>query len=105
MVVDHIITNDKVHQLCPYVLPTNLTNHYPIMCVIDNFTIITNNTKNVPSNRDKNLFFNSQIFCNELDEKFCELVSNNLPLNHVIFNSVFDKFVVQIAEMIDDMRL
>ena len=97
-VIDHIITNDKIHKLCSYVLPVNLTDHYPTICLIDNLTIIKNNPKNVP--RDGK-FFNSQIFCDELKEKLGELVSNNLPLNHAIFNSVFDEFVSQITEMID----
>ena len=35
--------------------------------------------------------FNLQILCNELHKKLRELVSKNLPSNHVIFNSVFDK--------------
>ena len=35
-VIDLIITNDKIHKLCPYVLPINSTNHYPTMYVIDN---------------------------------------------------------------------
>ena len=99
-VIDHIITNDKIHKLCPYVLPANLTDHYPTICMMDNLTIKKNNTKNVPSYR-YGKFFNSQIFCDELKEKLGELVSNNLPLNHAIFNSVFDEFVAQITEMID----
>ena len=47
-VIDHIITNDKIHKLCPYILPANFTDHYPTMCMIDNLTMIKNNTKNVP---------------------------------------------------------
>ena len=99
-VIDHKITNDKIHKLCPYVLPANLTDHYPTVCMIDNLTIIKNNTKNVPSYKYEK-FFNSQIFCDEFEEKLGKLVSNNLPLNHAIFNSVFDEFVAQITEMID----
>ena len=68
--------------------------------MIDNLTIIKNNTKNVPSCRDRKAF-NLQIFCDKLDAKLGELVSHNFPLNHAIFNSVFDKFVDQITEMIN----
>ena len=100
MVIDHTITNDKIHIQCPSVLQANLTDHYPTMCIIDNLTVIKNNTKNVPSYRDRKSH-NSQIFCNKLDKKLGELATNNLPLNHAIFNFVFDKFVAQITEMID----
>ena len=62
-VIDHIITNDKIHKLrvCSYVLPAKLTDHYPIMCLIDNLKIIKNNTKNVSLHRDRKSF-NSQNF-------------------------------------------
>ena len=70
------------------------------MCMIDNLTIIKNNAKNVPSYRDRKSF-KSHIFCDKLDEKLGELVSHNLPLNHAIFNFVFDKFVTQITERSD----
>ena len=99
-VIDHIITNDKIHKLCPYVLPANLTDHYLTMCMINNLKIIKNNTKNVPSYTDRKSF-HSQNFCDELDKKLGELVSNNLPFNHAIFNSVFDKFITQITKIID----
>ena len=94
-VIDHMITNDKIHKLCPY-----LTNHYPTMYMINNLIIIKNTTKSIPSYRDRKSF-NSNIFCDKLDDKFGELASNNFPLNHAIFNSVFDKFVAQITERID----
>ena len=38
-VIDHIITNDEIHKLCPYVLPANLTDHYATILVIGNLTI------------------------------------------------------------------
>jgi len=34
-VIDHIITNDVVHKLHPSVILSDLTDHYPIMCIID----------------------------------------------------------------------
>ena len=83
-----MITNDKIYKLCTYALPTNLTDHYPTLCMIGNLTIGKNTAKNVPSIRDRKSF-NSEIFCDELGEKLEEMVSNNLPLNHAIFNSVF----------------
>ena len=42
-----------------------------------------------------------KIFCDKLDEKLREVVSNNLPLIHAIFYSVFNKFVTQITKIID----
>ena len=50
------------------------------------------------------IFRNFRNFCDKLDE-VGELVSNNLLLNHVIFNSVFDKLVTQITEVIDKHAL
>ena len=81
-------------------MPVNLTDHYPTMYMIDNLTIIKNCTKNVPLHRSRKSF-HSQILCEELDKKFGELVSNNLPLNRAIINFVFDKFVAQMTKTID----
>ena len=60
-------------------------------------TVIKNDTNNVPLHKDQKSF-NLIIFCNELDKKLGKLVSNNLSLNHAIFNSVFDKFVARITK-------
>ena len=33
-IIDHIITNDLGHKISPFVILSNLTDHYPIMCAI-----------------------------------------------------------------------
>ena len=42
-IIDHIITNDSKHELQSFISKSNLTNHYPIFCVIKK--ISTNNKK------------------------------------------------------------
>ena len=43
-IIDHIITNDSKHELQSFIVKSDLTDHYPIFCVINkNFT---NNKRN-----------------------------------------------------------
>ena len=38
-IIDHIITNDSKHELQSFIVKSELTDHYPIFCVINkNFT-------------------------------------------------------------------
>ena len=37
-IIDHIITNDLVHKISLFVILSNLTDHYPIMCAITKVT-------------------------------------------------------------------
>ena len=64
-IIDHIITNDSKHELQSFIVKSDLTDHYPISCVINkNFT---NNKKNIEKlfYREKTNFC-SELFCKDL---------------------------------------
>ena len=42
-IIDHIITNDSKHELQSFIVKSDLTDHYPIFCVINKNSI--NNKK------------------------------------------------------------
>ena len=42
-IIDHIITNDLKHELQSFIVKSDLTDHYPIFCVINKNS--TNNKK------------------------------------------------------------
>ena len=96
-VIDHTITNDKIHKLCPYVLPANITDHYPTIWMIDNLKIIKNNIKKMSFQIEIENLLIHKFF----DKKLGKLVSNNLPLIMLFSILCFDKFVAQITKIID----
>jgi len=51
-VIDHIITNNVVHKLHPSVILSGLTDHYPIMSIIDNLETV-NFINHAPMYRDR----------------------------------------------------
>ena len=38
-IIDHIITNDHIHNISSGVIKTDLTDHFPIFCTISNVTL------------------------------------------------------------------
>ena len=72
------------------------------MCKIEKIDLIRNSDKpnTVRHYRDKKAF-NSDIFCEDLDIKLFNLVNNQIPLNKLNFDHVFDQFVETIAKTID----
>ena len=87
-IIDHIITNDLVHKISPFVILSNLTDHYPIMCAITKVTPSNDFKTKVSLYRDKKQF-NSSSFCDELDKRLGELVIKNFPLTLDNFNGIF----------------
>ena len=96
-IIDHIITNDLVHKGSPFVILSNLTDYYPIMCAI---TPSCDFKTKVSLYTDKKQF-NSSSFYDELDKRLGELVVKNFPLTMDNFNNIFDQFVDRIGETIN----
>ena len=40
-IIDHIITNDSKHELQSFIVKSDLTDHYPIFCVINKISLTT----------------------------------------------------------------
>ena len=58
-IIDYIITNDSKHKLQSFIIKSDLTDHYPIFCVINKNFI--NNKKNI-----EQLFYRDKTkFCSE----------------------------------------
>ena len=65
-IIDHIITNDIAHILPPTVIKTEITDHYPILCAVQNFQHKGKTKLRNIYYRDKSKF-NVEKFCEDLD--------------------------------------
>ena len=99
-IIDHIITNDSKHELQSFIVKSDLTDHYPIFCVINKNSI--NNKKNIEQffYRDKTKFC-SESFCKELQTDLDNYFSHRPTLSNENFNELFNNFVHIISHSID----
>ena len=99
-IIDHIITNDSKHKLQSFIIKSDLTDHYPIFCVINKNSI--NNKKNIEQffYRDKTKFC-SKSFCKELQTDLDNYFSHRPTLSSENFNELFNNFVHIISHSID----
>ena len=67
-IIDHITTNDSIHQIDSFIFKVDVTEHYPILCKIDERK--SNNLKNHPDEYygDKSKFA-AESFCEDLEKK------------------------------------
>ena len=98
--IDHIITNDSKHELQSFIVKSDLTEHYPIFCVINKNS--TNSKKNIEQffYRDKTKFC-SESFCKELQTDLDNYFSHRPTLSNGNFNKLFNNFVHIISYSID----
>ena len=89
-----------MHKISPFVVLSNLTDHYPIVCAITKVTPSNDFKTKVSLYRHKKQF-NSSSFCDELDKRLGELVVKNFPLTMDNINNIFDQFVNRIGEIIN----
>ena len=99
-IIDHIITNDSKHELQSFIVKSDLTDHYPIFCVINKNS--TNNKKNIEQlfYRDKTKFC-SESFCKELQTDLDKHFSHRPTLSNENCNKLFNNFVHIISHSID----
>ena len=98
-VLDHIITNENRHEIIPSVIDYDITDHYPVMAIIN---------RNVTSYPSQPIFirsfnkFNSSNFINDLqlrlDNFFPQM--NTITKNNI--NDVFDEFYSLITKTISN---
>ena len=98
-VLDHITTNENRHEIIPSVIDYDITDHYPVMAIIN---------RNVTSNPSQPIFirsfnkFNSSNFINDLQlrlENFFPQM-NTITKNNI--NDVFDEFYSLITKTISN---
>ena len=88
--IDHILTNDHLHGILPGVFRSDITDHYPIFCIISN----------LPSKREDNpkyfrnlKNFNVDQYCDELNGAL-HLYFSNLPqIDSNNFDAIFHSFI------------
>jgi len=83
-----------MHKLNPYIILSNLTDHYPTVPCVTLINLQKANIKNQWHFTDRKSF-NPESFCDELDKNLGLLVQNQFPLNQENF---FDQFVSRIAD-------
>jgi len=101
-IIDHIITNDSDHNITPRIVISSLTDHYPILCQINNFAIPPKLDSDGLASlyRDKSKF-DSENFSNELDNKLRNFVHIHFPLSVYNFNELFNQFTSLIRDTIN----
>ena len=98
-VLDHIITNENRHEIIPSVIDYDITDHYPVMAIIN---------RNVTSNPSQPIFirsfnkFNSSNFINDLQLRLHNFFPqmNFITKNNI--NDVFDEFYSLITKTISN---
>ena len=97
-VLDHILTNENMHQVIPFVIDYDITDHYPVAALI---------SRNLSTNRSKSVLsrsfatFNRDKFNNDLNAKIDNFMSvvDTLTENNV--NDIFNEFYSSLTSTIN----
>ena len=96
IIIDHIITNCNSHHISPGIIESDLTDHYPVFCIIQN--TVTSKRHNKHYYRVMK-HFDSEKFLIDLVSK---LHSYDLPdLNISNVNNVFDEILEIISSTVN----
>jgi len=94
--IDHVITNCDTHHLIPGIIQSDLTDHYPTFCIIQD-TLKHKQPKKYSYRSMKN--FNLEHFVTDLNYR---LNNSFIPdLNIKNLNSIFDQFLALISSTIE----
>ena len=97
-VLDHIITNENKHQIFPAVVDYDITDHYPVMALVNNKL----NHKNVQPKFARSFAkFNSDIFNNDLQKRINRFMPKILTISENNVDDIFNEFYVLITSTID----
>ena len=99
-IIDHIITNDHKNIIFPGIIKSDLTDHYPIFCFIDDVVTCSNKTNLKIFRRDFSNF-NSSEFCDDLHDALSAFFHQNKELNDYNFNRRFRDFIEIVKSKID----
>ena len=99
-IIDHIITNDHKNIIFPGIIKSDLTDHYPIFCFIDDVVTCSNKTNLKIFRRDFSNF-NSSEFCDDLRDALSAFFHQNKELNDYNFNHRFRDFIKIVKSKID----
>ena len=97
-IIDHIVTNDHLHSVSPGIIKCDLTDHYPIFCIVTNLSI----KKTIQPIYQRNFSkFNQNDFYEHLHSKFCSLFQDKNEINAENFNVIFSRFLCIINRAIN----
>ena len=97
-IIDYIVTNDHLHSVSPGIIKCDLTDHYPIFCIVTNLSI----KKSIQPIYQRNFSeFNQNDFCEHLHNKFCSLFQDKNEINAENFNVIFSRFLCIINRAIN----
>ena len=99
-IIDHIISNDTINELNPGIIQTDLTDHYPLFCVVKRFHCKDKTKTPKRYYRDKSSFC-AEYFCEYLGNTLNEFFSAQPALNIEKFNKLFNQFAHIILSTID----
>ena len=101
-IIDHIITNDLKHNLTPFVIQEDTTDHFPIGCFVQNLSPKKQKKiKTISYYRDKSKF-KSEDFCDDVQSKFFAYIINMPDLDCDNVNGSFNGFENLLRSIIDD---
>ena len=89
-IIDHIVTNDHLHSVSQGIIKCDLTDHYPIFCIVTNLSV----KKTIQPIYQRNFSkFNQNDFCEHLHNKFCSLFQDKNKINAENFDVIFSRFL------------
>ena len=97
-IIDYIVTNDHLHSVSPGIIKCDLTDNYPIFCIVTNLSV----KKTIQSIYQRNFSkFDQNDFCEHLHNKFCSLFQDKNEINAENFNVIFGRFLCIINRTIN----
>ena len=97
-VLDHIITKENKHQIFPAVVDYDITDHYPVMALVNNKL----NHKNVQPKFTRSFAkFNSDSFNNDLQKRINRFMPKILTISENNVDDIFNEFYLLITSTID----
>ena len=98
--IDHIITNNFKSNLYPAVIEVDITNHNPILCIIEKPRTKTNSKPEITHFRNKSAF-SADAFSKDLYSKLTNSFSDQPALTTDNLNDLFHLFTSVILLTID----
>ena len=99
-IIDHILTNDTKHSVLPGILCSDISDHNPIFCQINNFHSRGSNVLSKIFYRDKSNF-KADSYCQDLETNLYDFGDHHLALIVTNLNDAFNEFIAVISGKID----
>ena len=97
-IIDHIVSNDHLLSVSPGIIKCNLTDHYPIFCIVSNLLV----KKAIQPIYQRNFSkFNQNDFCEHLHNEFFSLFQDKKEINAENFDVIFSRFLCIINRAIN----